>query len=599
MKIGQKIVQAIRPYRQSMPDIIRYRLLTTIINAAAMALFRFLASALLRSTGWVAVSTGDFDFLFKTWQGPLLILLGIAVLLFYVIIDLNIQIIYASKILHGKADLLNSVKEGFRAVPKFFTFDGIMIVLYISLIAPIIGLGLAFSISLTNKLYIPSFITSVIESTPLYTALYWIFVILFFFLGFIHLFILHGILLGDLSSNKADDESRELMKANWKDFLKQTVVFFLCVLLVNVVLFLLLLVLPGVIVVFAVRGETNIEIGLTFALLLYGLGFLAFNSFTNSFYLIRMTQLYYGYKGEDLPFIRRKEKKHPVLSFVRSLAVNLAVIGLILLLSVFVERHFDDIFKSETDTGIIAHRAGGAEAPENTVAGIEKAIELGAEGAEIDIQRTKDGYYIVNHDGTFQRLCSNPARPSDLTLDEVKDLVIRDPNFPDQEEDVATFEEILDAANGKIILFVELKGDTADEKMVDDAVRIIKEKGMQDQCVLISLKYALIAYCEQTYPGIKTAYLTFASFGNTAGIPCDYLGLEEEAATSSNIGAVRDSGRMVLVWTPNSESSQKHFLLSDADYIITDQVSIAQWIKKQLAGRDRITVIVDWLFSLV
>ena len=101
------------------------------------------------------------------------------------------------------------------------------------------------------------------------------------------------------------------------------------------------------------------------------------------------------------------------------------------------------------------------------------------------------------------------------------------------------------------------------------------------------------------YVNVRTTLLTFASFGNTAGIPCDYLGLEEEAASPSVIEAIRGSGRQVLVWTPNEERSQRHFLLSDADYIITDRVSDAMQVKKELAERDRLIILLDYLFSFM
>ena len=133
--------------------------------------------------------------------------------------------------------------------------------------------------------------------------------------------------------------------------------------------------------------------------------------------------------------------------------------------------------------------------------------------------------------------------------------------------------------------------------MGDDAVRMIKERGMEKQCVLISLKYSLIDYIERNYPEMETAYLTFASFGDTAKLNCDYLGLEEEACNSNTIDAIHDSGRKVLVWTPNSVSSQRKFLNSKADYIITDNISQANEQIKSLNERQDYEVILDWIFD--
>ena len=249
-------------------------------------------------------------------------------------------------------------------------------------------------------------------------------------------------------------------------------------------------------------------------------------------------------------------------------------------------RQFDVMFPRDSEVRIIAHRAGGTEGAENTVAGLEKAWEIGAYGSEIDIQRTKDGYYVLNHDSNFQRVAGEKRKPEEMTLEEIKALSV-------DGEPVATLEEALMASKGNGILFVELKGETADQQMADDAVKTVKEFGMEQECVLISLKYELIDYIERTYPEIQTGYLTFASFGDTAKLNCDYLALEEESATADAISAVHKQGKKVLVWTANEKNSQKHFLCSMADAIITDQITQAAQLREELSERSDLQRMTD------
>jgi glycerophosphoryl diester phosphodiesterase len=52
---------------------------------------------------------------------------------------------------------------------------------------------------------------------------------------------------------------------------------------------------------------------------------------------------------------------------------------------------------------VIAHRGASAYAPENTLAAVDKAAELGVEWVENDVQRTKDGELVVIHDDSLQR----------------------------------------------------------------------------------------------------------------------------------------------------------------------------------------------------
>ena len=96
-----------------------------------------------------------------------------------------------------------------------------------------------------------------------------------------------------------------------------------------------------------------------------------------------------------------------------------------------------------------------------------------------------------------------------------------------------------------------------------------------------------------------TGFLTFASFGKTAELNCDFIGLEEESATVDAIDSIHKEGKKALVWTVNSEESQRHFLCTKADGIITDNVSQAIILASQLETRsdvDRMVYKIKTLF---
>jgi len=52
---------------------------------------------------------------------------------------------------------------------------------------------------------------------------------------------------------------------------------------------------------------------------------------------------------------------------------------------------------------VIGHRGASAQAPENTLAAIDRAAELGISWVENDVQRTRDGELVVIHDDSLQR----------------------------------------------------------------------------------------------------------------------------------------------------------------------------------------------------
>ena len=97
---------------------------------------------------------------------------------------------------------------------------------------------------------------------------------------------------------------------------------------------------------------------------------------------------------------------------------------------------------------------------------------------------------------------------------------------------------------------------------------------------------------------MQTGFLTFASFGNTAELNCDYIGLEEESATTDAIDAIHRESKKVLVGTANEKGSQKHFLCTEVDGLITDNVSQAIGLVTELEQRTDLDRMIDKIKTL-
>ena len=584
MKDRQK---KLAPYIQALPGILQYQVFTKILIGLWLFLMGRVFRLLLKGTGRVAVSTGDFVFLFARWQGILIVLLAIVSLYVYVALDLNAKVILSRDLLCGdKISAWRILKRAIPTIRRFSNIQGFGVILYIALIAPILGVGV--SLSMTKGLYIPTFISSVIADTPLYLIGTTLAVLVFLSVGVANLFILHGAVLDGLPVREAGAQSKRLIRENWKDYLKQNILFILVIVILLAALLLVLLVLPLALVQL-LPLSAGVRRALTVFFVTSGvLLSMISDLFATPLYLMKMTELFYAYKKEaPIPFRLREKRNHRLT--VLGIAFWLLAISVA---SVVMTRQFDTLFPLDSAVRIIAHRGGGTEGAENTVAGIEEAWKIGTYGSEIDIQRTKDGCYILNHDGNFQRVAGEKRKPEEMTLEEIKALRV-------DGESVPTLEETLQASRGKGVLFIELKGETADRQMADDAVKAVKAYGMEEECVLISLKYELIDYIESTWPEMQTGYLTFASFGDTAKLNCDYLALEEESATADAISAVHKQGKKVLVWTANEEKSQRHFLCSMADGIITDNITQAARLLGELKERSDLQRMIDGILEFI
>lgn len=101
---------------------------------------------------------------------------------------------------------------------------------------------------------------------------------------------------------------------------------------------------------------------------------------------------------------------------------------------------------------VVAHRGNWRVAPENSLAAIDSAISMKVDVVEIDVQRTKDGKFILMHDKTVDRTTNGKGKIKNLTFDEIRKLRLKDANGNITDHVVPTLEEALLLSKGKIML---------------------------------------------------------------------------------------------------------------------------------------------------
>ena len=74
------------------------------------------------------------------------------------------------------------------------------------------------------------------------------------------------------------------------------------------------------------------------------------------------------------------------------------------------------------DFKIIGHKGAAGYAPENTLASLQVALDLGVDMIEIDVHMTKDEEVVVFHDEDISRTTNGTGKIHELTLAEVKEL---------------------------------------------------------------------------------------------------------------------------------------------------------------------------------
>jgi glycerophosphoryl diester phosphodiesterase len=199
----------------------------------------------------------------------------------------------------------------------------------------------------------------------------------------------------------------------------------------------------------------------------------------------------------------------------------------------------------------IAHRGGALLRPENTLAAFADAVGRGCDGAELDVQLTRDGEVIVHHDHRLNpQLCRGPdgrwlapptPRLKDLALDELRvfDVGRADPSSGyarahadvswRDDECIPLLEEVIavaKTARERFLLFVELKTSFSDrdegaspEELARRTVAVLEQHGYLENVVFVGFDWPGLIRVKQLEPEARCWFTTLPESWFKDGTP--------------------------------------------------------------------------------
>lgn len=173
---------------------------------------------------------------------------------------------------------------------------------------------------------------------------------------------------------------------------------------------------------------------------------------------------------------------------------------------------------------IVAHRGDWRNYPENSLAAIQSCIDIGVDMVEIDVAKTKDGHLILMHDQSVNRTTNGSGKVSDLSLQQIKALRLKDasgkvtPNYT-----VPTLEEAMRLAKGKIRVNLDKTNN-----FIDDVYAILKKTKTVDHAVVKSgmLQSELVAKFGEDFTKIE--FMPIISISNTTTMESISSRLDEQ-----------------------------------------------------------------------
>lgn len=199
----------------------------------------------------------------------------------------------------------------------------------------------------------------------------------------------------------------------------------------------------------------------------------------------------------------------------------------------------------------IAHKGGAALRPENTLAAFAHACDMGADGAELDVQLSRDGEVVVFHDFRLKpEICRAPdgswirkptPRVKDLLLLELKryDVGRLDPtteysrSFPFLQavdgEQIPTLREVIDTVRKRarpFLLQVELKSSFSDRDLSADpvglaekTVEILRASNYLEHSIFVGFDWLALLHVMKIEPGARCWFTTLTQSWFAEGTP--------------------------------------------------------------------------------
>ncbi len=240
---------------------------------------------------------------------------------------------------------------------------------------------------------------------------------------------------------------------------------------------------------------------------------------------------------------------------------------------------------------IIAHRGYSARAPENTVASVRAALDVGARAVEWDIQVAATGTPYVFHDDTLDRTTGGRG-PFALADDRELARLEAGAWFAEayRGEPVPTLASVLAALDDRATrIYPEIK-TFREPGHVDTIVSLVREAGWLERTVFISMDWDALAQVRRRAPDVGVGYIVEepgryeAALERAAGDPRaivdpDHRIVLERPETTAR---VRAAGVPLAVWTVNDEATAESLLECGVSRFTTNEVErLLRWSEAQ------------------
>ncbi|MBU9812668.1 glycerophosphodiester phosphodiesterase [Rahnella perminowiae] len=232
---------------------------------------------------------------------------------------------------------------------------------------------------------------------------------------------------------------------------------------------------------------------------------------------------------------------------------------------------------------IVAHRGGGALAPENTLAAIDTGAKYGHTMIEFDAKLAQDGEIFLLHDDTLQRTSNGWGVAGDLPWEKLAQLDAGDwYSATFKGEKLPLLAQVAErCAYHHMMVNIEIKPTTGTDEKTGTDIALAARELWKDQAVpplLSSFEFDALVAAKKAAPELPRGLLIDEWHENwkalTGELECVSLHLNHKLLNEERVRAIKDAGLRILVYTVNSPERARELLRWGVDCICTDKIDV-------------------------
>ncbi|USD26279.1 glycerophosphodiester phosphodiesterase [Flagellimonas marinaquae] len=218
---------------------------------------------------------------------------------------------------------------------------------------------------------------------------------------------------------------------------------------------------------------------------------------------------------------------------------------------------------------VIGHRGAMGHETENTLASVQKALDLGVDMIEIDVFKIQSGEIVVFHDKKVDRLANAGGNIEEYNMFQLRQLVL------DGGHKIPMLQEVLKLIDNKVALNIELKGAGTTDK-VNQAINFyVKEKGWNiENFIISSFKWDELQAMRAINKDVKIAVLTsedpLQALEVAKELDAVAINPNYKTLTQNNTAKIQSEGLKVYTWTVNEPEDIQRMTEFGVDGIITN-----------------------------